>query len=150
MAKRRSNSSVQIVRAVPVRSPAPIIRVMSPRAPAAPKKKHHRRRSSSANARSGGLSMSHMAATAFGGFGLGFIDKNFPTLPTLPVIGRAGSIALFAYALGKWGGVSMGGIVRDVALAGAAVAGYEMGKDGKVVGEVMGVPPQVSGIASNI
>lgn len=91
-----------------------------------------------------------MAATAFGGFALGFVDKNFPTLPTLPIIGRAGTIALAAYALGKWGGMNLGGLVRDVALAGAAVAGYEMGKDGKVSGEVMGIPPQVAGIASNI
>jgi hypothetical protein len=91
-----------------------------------------------------------MAATAFGGFALGFIDKNFPTLPTLPVIGRAGTISLAAYLLGKFGGVGLGGIVRDISLAGAAVAGYEMGSTGKVTGEVMGVPPQVSGIASNI
>lgn len=90
-----------------------------------------------------------MAATAFGGFALGFVDKNFPTLPTLPLIGRAGTIAVGAYLLGKFGGLRSG-LVRDVALAGAAVAGYEMGKDGKVVGEVMGVPPQVAGIASNI
>ncbi len=91
-----------------------------------------------------------MLATAFGGFGLGFIDKHFPTLPTLPVIGRAGTIALGAYLVGRFTGMKLGGLTRDVALAGAAVAGYEMGKDGKVSGEVMGVPPQVSGIASNI
>lgn len=94
--------------------------------------------------------MGHLAATAFGGFGLGFIDKNFPTLPTLPIVGRAGTISLAAFALSKWGGMGLGGLVRDIALAGAAVAGYEMGNTGKVTGEVMGVPPQVSGIASNI
>ena len=76
MAKRRPQT-MQIVRAAPSfsRAPAPIIRIATPRA-AAPKKakrRHHRK-----SARSAGLTPGHMAATAFGGFALGFIDKNFP------------------------------------------------------------------------
>jgi hypothetical protein len=90
-------------------------------------------------------------ATAFGGFALGFINKSFPSLPTLPIVGRSGTIALGAYLLGKHGGMGFNGIVRDVAMAGAAVAGYELGTTGKVSGDVDGdLAPQVSGIAAQV
>jgi len=82
-------------------------------------------------------------ATVIGGAALGFIDKSFPTLPTIPILGRAGSIAAYAYFLSKGKGHS---ILRDVALAGAAIAGYQMGNQG----HVSGVVPQVSGIAAQV
>jgi hypothetical protein len=86
-------------------------------------------------------------AAGLGGAVLGFIDKTFTTLPTIPILGRAGTIAMVAYFMSGRGG--MGAIARDVALAGAAVAGYELGKEGKISGEVMGaVSPQVSGRGS--
>ena len=79
-----------------------------------------------------------------GGAALGFLEKTFPNLPTVPFIGRKGTIAIGAYFLHKRG--TGGGILRDVAIAAAVLAGYELGKDGKISGEVMGdLAPQVSG-----
>jgi len=137
MAKR--SHSRAIVRAVPMRAPAQVIRVSSPRAP---RRKHRRSHSVGGTAK---VTQKTMMAAALGGAALGFVDKNFPTLPTIPMIGRAGTIALIAYMLSGKGGI--GSIAKDVALAGAAVAGYQLGHDGKVSGEeLMGGPvPQVSG-----
>lgn len=91
-----------------------------------------------------------MLGSALGGAALGLIEKSFPNLPTVPVIGRKGTIAVAAYFLSKRGGIG-GGILRDVAIAAAVLAGYELGKEGRVSGEVMGdLAPQVSGIASQI
>jgi len=88
-----------------------------------------------------------MLGSAIGGAIFGFVEKTFPTLPTVPILGRAGTIALAAYFLGRNSHMG-GGIVRDVALAAAAVAGYELGKDGKVSGDY----PEMGlhGIASQI
>lgn len=84
-----------------------------------------------------------MLSAVVGGAALGFIDKSFPQLPTIPVLGRAGSIALYAYMASKG---RAGGIFRDVALCGATLAGYQLGS----AGHVSGVVPQVSGIAAQV
>lgn len=69
---------------------------------------------------------------AMGGFALGFIDKSRTTaLPTIPVLGRAGTIALAAHVIGK----GRPGLLTDVRNAAAAVAAYEMGSTGKVSGD---------------
>jgi hypothetical protein len=143
MARRSHHKSAprtQIIRARPV---APIIRVSAPRAPAH-HRKHHRRHSVGAAK----VNQKTLMAAAVGGAVLGFVDKSFPTLPTIPILGRAGTIALAAWMLSGRGGI--GAIARDVALAAASVAGYELGKEGKVSGEIMGatLAPQVSGIIS--
>lgn len=80
--------------------------------------------------------MKTFVGTGVGGFALGMIEKYWTTAPTLPLIGRPGTIALAAYFLGgKSGTGSFGGIARDVAVAGMAVAGYELGKTGKISGD---------------
>jgi len=120
-----------------MRAPAPIV-IRQTRA--APKKKHRRHHGHGGAQK---VTQKTMMAAAIGGAALGFVDKQFPTLPTIPMLGRAGTIALVAYMLSGRGG--LGAIAKDVALAGAAVAGYELGKEGKISGaEVMGsVAPQV-------
>lgn len=139
MAKRRRSTRTQVSRAISVyRPPAPIIRVSAPRAP---KVKKHRRRHSVGSHE---LSQKTMIGSAIGGAALGFIEKSFPNLPTVPLIGRKGTIAIAAYMLHKRG--TGGGILRDVAIAAAVLAGYELGKEGRISGEVMGeLAPQVSG-----
>lgn len=87
-----------------------------------------------------------MLGAAIGGAALGFIEKQFPTIPTIPLLGKAGTIAVIAYFARNMGG-GLGGIMRDAALAGAAIAGYELGKDGKISGDI---PSQVRGIASQV
>lgn len=143
MAKtRRTATSTQIIRAFPIpRQQAPIIKVSAPRA-IATRKKTHRRRSSVGGAMSG----KSLIATAIGGAAFGFIEKSFPQLPTLPLVGRAGTIAIAAYFLSKRGGLG-GGIVRDIANAGAAIAGYQLGKTGTIAGDVMG---DVDGLAAEV
>jgi len=76
-----------------------------------------------------------MLGAGLGGAILGFVETKFPTLPTVPLLGRSGTVALAAYLLNKQGMGGGGGIMRDVALAGAVVAGYELGKEGKIAGE---------------
>ena len=73
-------------------------------------------------------------------------------MPTIPILGRTGTLAIACYFFAsRSGGGQFGGILRDAALAGAAISGYELGKDGKISGEVMGsVAPNVSGFASQI
>ena len=146
MAKRRSTSTA-IVRAVPVpvRTPAPVIRIATPRPLAAPKKKH--RRSSSVG---GGLTEKTLFGAGIGGLAIGFIEKQFPNLPLVPVLGRKGTIAIGAYLLSKRGGMG-GGIMRDVALAASVLSGYELGKTGQVTGDVMGEDyDDVSGLAAQV
>lgn len=146
MAKRRRAATAQIVR-VPSfsRPPAQVIQIRSPRSTGAPKKKHHRRRASASGGRS-------YLGAAIGGAVFGFIEKSFPTLPTLPILGRAGTIAVAGYFLSKRGGLGASGLVRDVTMAAAVIAGYELGKDGKISGddEVGSLAAQVRGISSQV
>jgi len=112
--------------------------VQAPRAPKA--KRHHRRRAHHAV-----LNSSSMQSFAIGGFLYGIIEKNFAAqLPTLPLIGRAGSIAIAAYLMGKGRG---GGIIADVGKAAAVIAGYQFGTTGKINGLI---PPQVQGVAAQV
>ncbi len=137
MAKKRtaSHAIVQYRRAP---SPKPII--IRQRAPAK-KKVHHRRH----HAGKGNLQKT-MTGAAVGGFLIGFIEKQFPTLPTLPIVGKKGAIAFAAYVIAGKGG-QIGNIARDVATVAAGIAGYEYGSTGKVSGELV---KQVSGIASQV
>jgi len=125
-----------------VRSPAPIIRVSAPRAAPVKHRRKGRRRSSSGGGSS--LTLGHIVGAGIGGFALGFIKKTFPTLPTIPLLGRSGTIALGAYFLR---GHIKSPIVRDVALAAAAVAGNELGSTGTISGDIA---DQVSGVAVQV
>jgi len=147
MAKRRS--STQIVRAYPVqRAPAQVIRIQTPRAPSSsPKRRRGSRRRGHAST---ALTGSHVLGIGLGGAIIGFVEKSFgASIPAIPIVGRKGAITLLAYfaARNRMGGA----FVRDAAIAGAAICGYELGKDGKVSGDygIDGeVVPNVSGVAS--
>lgn len=77
---------------------------------------------------------------AIGGAALGWLDKiaEEKSLPTLPIIGRAGTIGLIAYFVRGQGG--LGGWAAKIARAGFTVAGYQYLRHGKVEGDdsVMG------------
>jgi hypothetical protein len=142
MAKRRTSTASMVRYVSAPRAAAPII-IRAPRAaPAKHHRKHHRKGGV------GGLTQGRMVEFAIGGAAFGFISKNFGAqLPTLPIIGRSGTIALGAYYLGK----SKGGIMRDIAIAAAVIAGFEIGTTGKISGDDMsGIAPQVSGLASQV
>ncbi len=146
MAKRRTRARAPATRSIvrTVSAPAPIIRVSAPRA--APKQ--GKRRRGGGKGGGGALSTERVFAAALGGGVLGLVDKMFPNLPTIPVLGKAGTIAAIAYFLAKGKG---SGIARDTCLAGASIAGYQLGAQGKISGDLMGdLAPQVSGVASQV
>jgi hypothetical protein len=60
----------------------------------------------------------------------GYIEKSFPALPSLPVLGKSGTVALVCYLVGD-----KHPIVRDVGVAAAAIAGYSMAKSGSISGD---------------
>jgi hypothetical protein len=100
-------------RAIVVRMPTP------PKA-----KKTHRRRLSV-----GHNSQTEMVGAAIGGAVLGYLDKQQTVIPTLPVIGRAGTLALAAYIFrdkSPW--------IRSAATAFAAIAAYELTREGAIAG----------------
>jgi len=99
----------------------------------------------------GVLSQQRLISLALGGAAFGFIEKSFgANLPTLPIIGRAGTITLVAYYFSKG---RAGGILKDVARAGAVLAGYQIGTTGKIAGEDVlagDIAPQVGAIAAQV
>lgn len=88
------------------------------------KKKHHHR--------SRGISSEKvLMGMALGGYALGFVDKQGTSIPTIPMLGRAGTIALAMHFIGK----GKPGLMTDVRNAAAAVAAYEMASTGKISGD---------------
>lgn len=101
MAKRTSTAMVPVYSQP--RSPAPIIRISTPKAVATTKpKKGHRRHH---KREGGGSSDKVMLGVAVGGAALGFIENQswITNLPQLPFVGRKGAIAIAAYLLAKRG-----------------------------------------------
>lgn len=72
-----------------------------------------------------------LMAMAIGGLVAGFIDKSATAIPTIPMLGKMGTVAVAAHFLAK----GKPGIVTDIRNAAAAIAGYEMGSTGKIAGD---------------
>jgi hypothetical protein len=128
MAKTRTASKTKtIVRYMP--PPRPITRRAPARAAKHHHKKHHR-------GHGRGSSEKVLMGLAVGGLILGYLDKTGSTIsiPTVPVLGKAGTIAVVAHLFGK----GRAGLVTQIRDAAAVVAAYEFGKEGKVSGD--GVP----------
>lgn len=143
MARRRRSSarrtSTQIIRAVPMRapSPAPIV-IRQTRAPVHHKKRRGGRRSGAG----GGYSEKAIVGSIIGGAALGFIEKQFGAqLPTIPLLGKKGTIAAIAYFVGK---KMRSPIAFDVAKVAAGIAGYEFAQTGHVSGD------DLSGLAAQV
>ncbi len=127
-----------------MRQPAPvIIRQSAPRrrrttaVVVAPRSAPVRRRRSNVGSKGsvGPLTPNKLLGVGLGGAIFGYIEKTFPNLPTLPMVGRSGTIAIAAYFISKQGGMGHGSIVKDVGIAAAAITGYQLGKTGKVSGD---------------
>jgi hypothetical protein len=140
MAKKRrrtaSSGGTKIIRVGGSHSPAPIIRVMTPRA--APAVKHKRRRSSGrSNGHSsigGGIVSSETLQMALGGAMYGFAVKSgmVAKLPAIPVLGRTGTAAILLDYWARHGG---GQMAHRAARAAAAIAGYQLGSEGSIQGD---------------
>lgn len=70
-----------------------------------------------------------MGGAALGGLGVGLLEKTFPNMPSLPMVGRKGALALAIYFLEP-----KEKLLQDVGMAAAALAGYEFGKTGAISG----------------
>lgn len=132
MARRKTASVTHAGKDVVVVTPppaAPITRRRRSSGGVSHRKKTRRRRSSSSIGVGGGGYHNKMIATGLGGLIYGFIEKTWPNMPTIPILGKSGTIAGIAYFLGP-----RHQIVRDVGIAAAAIAGYSFGKTGAVSG----------------
>lgn len=133
MAKRRGGLARTTYQPAP-RAASPVIRVSVPRPVALPKPKRPRRHKGGASGPTSGLTVQHMLAYGGAGAALGFIEEKFgSSLPTIPIVGKKGALAILAFMAAKHG--FGGGVARDIAVAAAAVAGYQLGSAGKITGD---------------
>lgn len=72
-----------------------------------------------------------MITVGAGGLAVGWVEKHYGAqIPTLPLVGKKGALALAIYFLkptNKW--------IRAAGIAAAAISGYELGTTGHVTGE---------------
>ena len=130
--RTRKHSSVQ----THVGRPGQSIVVVEPtpqRVQTAPVKSGRRRRrgGGGGGGGAGGRSVKgrRMMGIAVGGFAYGMLEKAFPGLPTLPVVGKSGTVALAVYFFG-----GNNEIINDIGIAAAAIAGYSLGSTGSISG----------------
>lgn len=88
-----------------------------------------RRRRSSGGGSSGAGIQSKIQSMAIGGFCYAQLVKNFPTLPQVPGLGRAGSVAALVYFLKP-----KSQLMQNVGIAAAVLAGHSFGATGSVAG----------------
>jgi hypothetical protein len=128
--RRPASAATKIVR-VPTAA-APIIKVSAPRAPArkAPKRRRSSRRSSNVG---GGIVSNETVQMAIGGALYGFAVKSglVAKLPEIPLLGRTGTAAILLDYWSRHGG---GQMAHRAARAAAAIAGYQLGAEGKIQG----------------
>lgn len=144
--KRRVVSSRSAVTTRIVKAPAPIIKVSAPRAAPARRKARRsparRRRSSGPNL--GGLISNETIQMAIGGALYGYAVKSgiVAKLPAIPVVGRTGTAALLLDYWSRHGG---GQLAHRAARAAAAIAGYQLGAEGKISGDFVTTGDEMEG-----
>jgi hypothetical protein len=120
------------------RAPAPIVITKTRTVHAKPKKtgKHRRHGGSSA------ITPERLMKIVAGGFVAGFAEKSFGAmLPTIPLLGRKGSVLIALYFIAKNSRVDL---LKDATIAMAGISGYELGSTGKLSGE------DLAGVASQV
>lgn len=77
-----------------------------------------------------------MIGAGIGGAAYGFIEKQWGAkIPTVPILGRAGTVAIACHFARKQGGMFSSQLVRDIGMAAAVIAGYQLGSTGKISGD---------------
>ncbi len=109
------------------RAAAPVIRIQAPR-PVGSGKRRSRRRSGGIG---GGSLKDTLVKVAVGGAALAWLDKSGTAVPTVPMLGKAGTIAVAAYFFGG----KKPGLMRDVCISATVLAAYQFIKDGRIAGE---------------
>jgi len=84
----------------------------------------------------GGFLNQERIGAMVGGFLLGMIDKQGTAVPTIPMLGRAGTVGVALYFAGKQFKMP---ILVHSSTAALAVATYQIGREGKIAGDVDGV-----------
>lgn len=79
---------------------------------------------------SGASIQTKIQSMAIGGFCYAQLVKNFPTLPQVPGLGRAGSVAALVYFLKP-----KSQLLQNVGIAAAVIAGHSFGQTGTVAGD---------------
>jgi hypothetical protein len=138
MAKKRKQKSTapvtKIIR-VPAATKAPVIRVQAPRAAPVRRRRSHRR-SGGVGHHVGGLVSNEAVQALVGGALFGFAVKSgiVAKLPEIPLVGRTGTAAILLDYYSRHGG---GPLAARAARAAAAIAGYQLGAEGKITGDMM-------------
>ena len=131
MAKRKtatvSSAGKGVVVVTPPSASAPVRRRRSSGAITRRSKGTRRRRSSGS---SEGSYKNKLMGVGMGGLAYGYLEKSFPQIPTIPFLGKSGTVAVACYFFG-----AKHPLIKDVGIAAAAIAGYSLGKEGKVSGE---------------
>jgi hypothetical protein len=118
-----------------VRAAAPIVRVSAPRAAPVHRRRARRRSSGSFGiGGAGGIVSNETIQMAIGGALYGFAVKSglIAKLPAIPVVGRTGTAAILLDYWSRHGG---GQMAHRAARAAAAIAGYQLGAEGKIQGD---------------
>ena len=123
MAKGKGGGTARVIQLRPQK--APNVTVRMPRASGEKKPKHRRR---SGGGKSGKFDF---VTPAVAGYILGYIDKNPGSIPTIPVLGRAGTLAAGAYFMRGNLPTGMGMKLAEIF---AAIAFYEKSYAGQVQG----------------
>ena len=112
----------QTVKPIVIRTPAPVVKVKKA-------KSHHGGGSRSGI---GGIFSPKRTALMVGAFAVGVLEKQgiMSNLPSLPVIGRTGTIGVAAHMLA--GGKA--GLADDISTAALIIAAHELGSTGSIVG----------------
>lgn len=151
MAKRRktaTRTTTKIVRVPAPRAAAPIV-VKTTAAPVRRRRKGGGRRRSVGGGGGRRINAKTFGGVIIGGALLGWLEKNYGSkFPSVPFLGTKGTIAAIAYFANKQG--FMPEITADVCIAAGATSGYQLGREGKISGELEGdIVPQV-GIAAQV
>src|SRR5580698_8440610 len=98
-------------------------------------KRHHRHhRGGGGSFGLGGLANKQRIGIVAGALAFGFLEKQalFASLPSLPLIGKSGTIGIAAYLLSNGG---KNKLADDICTAALVIAAHEFGSTGTIVGE---------------
>lgn len=134
MAKRSRSrtTALSVYRAPPVRIAAPQPIIVRQSAPMARTSKRRGKRRGGGGAAPSGTNV--LIGVGIASAAVGFAEKSglLANLPAIPLVGRKGLLAIAAWYYSKHGG---GPLSRSVALAAAALSGYDLGKTGTISGD---------------
>jgi hypothetical protein len=113
-------------------SPKPIV-IRTTKVVKAKHRRHHRHHGGHGFGLGGLFNKTRMGTVA-GALAFGFLEKQamFQSLPSLPMVGKSGTIGLAAYLLSNGG---RNKLADDICTAALVIAAHELGSTGTIVGE---------------